>query len=33
MDNVFSLWDVDQQEINLFIAQAKNFHLTTKFTA
>ena len=28
IDDVFSMWDVDKQEINLFIAQAKNFHPT-----
>ena len=30
IDDVFSIWDVDNQEINLFIAQAKNFHPTIK---
>ena len=32
-NDVFSLWDVNKQEINLFIAQANNFHPTIKFTA
>ena len=33
IDGVFSLWDVDKQEINLFIAQANKFNLTIKLTA
>ena len=30
---MFSLWDSNQQENNLFIEQANSFHLTIKFTA
>ena len=33
IDNIFSLWDSNIQEINLFIKQANNFHPTIKFTA
>ena len=33
MDDIFSLWDSDKQEITLFIEQANNFHDTIKFTA
>jgi len=29
----FSLWDIDKQEIDLFLEQAKRFHPTLKFTA
>ena len=30
IDGVFSLWDVDKQQINLFIEQANNFNRTVK---
>ena len=33
IDDIFSLWDSDKKEINLFIEQANNFHPTNKFTA
>ena len=33
IDDIFSLWDSDKQEITLFIEQANNFHDTMKFTA
>ena len=33
IDDIFSLWDTDKQEIILFIEQANNFHPTIKFTA
>jgi hypothetical protein len=33
IDDIFSLWDSDKQEITLFIEQANNFHDTIKFTA
>ena len=33
IDGVFSLWNVDKQEINLFITQANTFNLTIKLTA
>ena len=33
IDDIFSLWDSNMQEINLFIKQANNFHPTIKFTA
>ena len=33
IDNIFSLWDSDTQEITLFIQQANNLHNTIKFTA
>ena len=32
IDDIFSLWDSDKKEINLFIEQANNFHPTIKFT-
>ena len=32
IDDIFSLWDSDKQEITLFIEQANNFHDTIKFT-
>ena len=32
-DDVFSLWDVNRKDINLFIEQANTFHPTIKFTA
>ena len=33
IDDVFSLWDVRKQDIDLFIEQANTFHPTIKFTA
>ena len=33
IDNIFSLWDSNIQEIDIFITQANNFHPTIKFTA
>ena len=33
IDDIFSLWDPNIQEIDLFITQANNFHTTIKFTA
>ena len=33
IDDIFSLWDSDKKEINLFIEQADDFHPTIKFTA
>ena len=33
IDDIFSLWDSNIQEIELFMKQANNFHPTTKFTA
>ena len=33
MDDVFSLWDVNRKDIDLFIEQANTFHPTIKFTA
>ena len=33
IDDVFSLWDIDKQEINLVLEQANSFHPTIKFTA
>ena len=33
IDDIFSLWDSNRQEIGLFIKQANNFHPTIKFTA
>ena len=33
IDDIFSLWDTDKQEITLFAEQANNFHPTIKFTA
>ena len=33
IDDIFSLWDSDKKEINLFIEQANKFHPTIKFTA
>ena len=32
IDDIFSLWDTNKQEIELFIEQANNFHPTIKFT-
>ena len=33
IDDVFSLWDVNRQDIDLFIEQANTFHPTIKLTA
>ena len=33
IDNVFSLWDVNRQDIDLFIEQGNTLHATIKFTA
>ena len=33
IDDIFSLWDSDEKEINLFIEQANNFHPTIRFRA
>ena len=33
IDDIFSLWDSNRQEIDIFIKQASNFHPTIKFTA
>ena len=33
IDDVFSLWDVNRKDIDLFIEQANTFHPTIKFTA
>ena len=33
IDEVFSSWDVNRQDIDLFIEQANTFHPTMKFTA
>ena len=33
IDDVFSLWDVNRKDIDLFIEQANKFHPTIKFTA
>ena len=33
MDDVFSLWDVNKQDIDLFIEQANTFYPTIKFIA
>ena len=33
IDDIFSLWDSNRQEIDLLIKQANNFHPTIKFTA
>ena len=32
-DDVFSLWDVNKKDIDLFIEEASTFHPTIKFTA
>ena len=32
-DDVFSLWDVNRKDIDLFIEQANTFHLSIKSTA
>ena len=33
IDDIFSLWDTNKQEIFVYIEQANNFHPTIKFTA
>ena len=33
INNVFSLWDVCKQDLDLFIEQANTFHPTLRFTA
>ena len=33
IDDVFSLWDIDKQEIDLFLEEANSFHPAIKFTA
>ena len=33
IDDGTSLWNIDKQEIDLFLEQANSFHLTIKFTA
>ena len=33
IDDGTSLWDIDKQEIDLFLEQANSFHPTIKFTA
>ena len=33
IDDLFSLWDVNRKDIDLFIEQANKFHPTIKFTA
>ena len=33
IDDIFSLWDTNKQEITLFIEQANNLHPMIKFTA
>ena len=33
IDDVFSLWDTNREEINNFIKHANNYHPTIKFTA
>ena len=33
IDDVFSLWDTNREEINNFIERANNYHPTIKFTA
>ena len=33
IDNIFSLWNVDKEEIDLFIELANNHHPTITFTA
>ena len=33
IDDGTSLWDIDKQELDLFLEQANNFHPTIKFTA
>ena len=33
LDDVFSLWDTNQEEVNAFIEQANRYHPTIRFTA
>ena len=33
IDDVFSLWDCNRKDVELFIKEANNFHQTRKFTA
>jgi len=33
IDDGTSLWDIDKQEVDLFLEQANTFHPTIKFTA
>ena len=33
IDDVYSLWNINKEEINSFIEQANSYHPTTKFTA
>ena len=33
IDDMFSLWDTNREEINNFIKHANNYHPTIKFTA
>ena len=33
IDDIFSLWDTNKEDIDLFIEQANSFHPTIKFTA
>ena len=33
IDDIFSLWDINRQEIEQFIELANRFHVTIKFTA
>ena len=33
IDDAFSLWNINKEEINSFIELAKSYHLTIKFTA
>ena len=33
IDDVFSLWDCDREEVDRFIKRANYFHPTIKFTA
>ena len=33
IDDVFSLWDCNRKDVELFIKEANNFHPTIKFTA
>lgn len=33
IDDIFSLWNIDRKDIDLFLEQANNYHPTIKFTA
>ena len=33
IDDIFSLWDCNRKDVELFIKEANNFHPTIKFTA